>query len=64
MKGKTTGDPIPTDLHRHYRGKIQVAPKVPVKTEVQTFLLREANEAMNCLRQGQIEGAAVLAMQD
>jgi propanol-preferring alcohol dehydrogenase len=37
-----------------------LAPKVPVRTEVETFPLEEANEALNRLRAGQIRGAAVL----
>jgi propanol-preferring alcohol dehydrogenase len=37
-----------------------LAPKVPVHTEVQTFPLEEANEALNRLRAGKLRGAAVL----
>jgi propanol-preferring alcohol dehydrogenase len=37
-----------------------LAPKVPVRTQVQTFLLEEANEALARLRSGKIQGAAVL----
>jgi alcohol dehydrogenase, propanol-preferring len=37
-----------------------LAPRVPVRTTVQTFPLSEANEALNRLRAGQIRGAAVL----
>ena len=37
-----------------------LAPRVPVRTTVQTFPLSEANEALNRLRTGQIRGAAVL----
>lgn len=39
---------------------LALAPKVPVKTEVETFALADANEALNRLREGQITGAAVL----
>ena len=39
-----------------------LAPKVPVRTEVQTFRLEEANEALARLRAGQIQGAAVLVI--
>jgi propanol-preferring alcohol dehydrogenase len=39
---------------------LAIAPKVPVTTEVQIFPLEEANEALNRLRSGQIQGAAVL----
>ena len=37
-----------------------LAPKVPVRTEIETFPLEEANEALNRLRAGKIHGAAVL----
>jgi propanol-preferring alcohol dehydrogenase len=37
-----------------------LAPRVPVRTTVQTFPLSEANEALTRLRAGQIRGAAVL----
>ena len=41
---------------------LDLAPKIPVKTEVQVFPLEEANEALNSLRSGRIHGAAVLVM--
>ena len=41
---------------------LSIAPVVPVKTQVQTFPLEQANEALARLRSGQIEGAAVLVM--
>jgi alcohol dehydrogenase, propanol-preferring len=37
-----------------------VAPRVPVRTTVQTFSLSDANEALDRLRAGRIKGAAVL----
>ena len=37
-----------------------LAPKVPVRTEVETFPLEDANEALRLLRAGKIHGAAVL----
>ena len=39
---------------------LKLAPRVPVRTEVQTFPLEQANEALSRLRSGQIQGAAVL----
>jgi len=36
--------------------------KEPVRTEVETFPLEQANEALNRLRAGKIHGAAVLVM--
>jgi alcohol dehydrogenase, propanol-preferring len=39
---------------------LALAPRVPVRTEVETFPLAEANEALDRLRAGSIRGAAVL----
>ncbi|HWQ18949.1 MAG TPA: zinc-dependent alcohol dehydrogenase family protein [Methanotrichaceae archaeon] len=41
---------------------LELAPRVPVRTRVQTFPLDKANEALERLRSGKIEGAAVLVM--
>jgi len=39
---------------------LAIAPKVPVRTTVQTFPLTAANEALARLREGKLKGAAVL----
>ena len=39
---------------------MEIAPKVPVRTTTQTFPLEQANEALNQLRSGKLQGAAVL----
>ncbi len=39
---------------------LALAPTVPVRTEVETFPLQEANEALDRLRRGELRGAAVL----
>ncbi len=39
---------------------LAIAPKVPVRTTVQTFALTAANEAVDRLRQAKLQGAAVL----
>ena len=39
---------------------LELAAKVRVRTEMRTFALEQANEALNLLRAGKIEGAAVL----
>jgi len=39
-----------------------LAPEVPVRTEVETFPLAQANEALDRLRAGDVRGAAVLVV--
>lgn len=39
-----------------------LAPRVPVRTRVETFSLADANEALHRLRTGKLQGAAVLIM--
>jgi propanol-preferring alcohol dehydrogenase len=41
---------------------LDIAPRIPVKTKTEVFPLEEANEALNALRNGRIEGAAVLLL--
>jgi propanol-preferring alcohol dehydrogenase len=43
---------------------MQLAPQVPVKTQTKPFPLEEANKALNQLRDGEIEGAAVLVISE
>jgi propanol-preferring alcohol dehydrogenase len=39
---------------------LELAPRVPVRTAVEAFPLERANEALARLREGRINGAAVL----
>lgn len=39
---------------------LEIAPRVPVRAEVEAFPLEEANRALEALRQGRLKGAAVL----
>ena len=41
---------------------LQIAPRVPVRTEVHPYPLGEANQALDDLAQGRIEGAGVLTI--
>ena len=43
---------------------LALAPQAPVRTEVQTFVLEQANEALETLRRGMIRGAGVLLVHD
>ncbi len=42
------------------RELLELAAEVPVRTEVQTFALEQANEALLALKQSRIDGAGVL----
>jgi propanol-preferring alcohol dehydrogenase len=39
---------------------LALAPRVPVRTEVEVYPLAQANEALTALREGRVQGAAVL----
>ena len=41
---------------------LRIAPEVPVKTHVETYPLRQANEALAAVRDGSLVGAAVLVV--
>jgi propanol-preferring alcohol dehydrogenase len=41
---------------------LALAPTVPVRTEIETFPLEAANEALDRLRRGELRGAAVLVV--
>jgi propanol-preferring alcohol dehydrogenase len=41
---------------------LALAPQVPIRTEVNSFLLTQANEALDALRSGKIAGSAVLVV--
>ena len=43
---------------------LEIAPQVPVRTEVQPYPLSEANRALDDLRSGNVRGAAVLVTRD
>jgi propanol-preferring alcohol dehydrogenase len=43
---------------------MEIAPKVPVRTEVTPYPLARANEALAAIRDGTLEGAAVLALSE
>ena len=41
---------------------LKLVPKVPIKTETQVFPMQKANAALDNLRAGKVQGAAVLVM--
>jgi propanol-preferring alcohol dehydrogenase len=45
------------------RGLLEVAAQIPIHTEVETFRLEEANEALRKLKYSEIRGSAVLTLQ-
>jgi propanol-preferring alcohol dehydrogenase len=46
------------------RELLALAPRVPIRTEVQQYPLERANDALADLRAGRVRGAAVLVMGD
>jgi propanol-preferring alcohol dehydrogenase len=44
------------------RGFLDLAPQVPVQTSVTPFPLEQANEALDALRGGRLQGSAVLVV--
>lgn len=43
---------------------LALAPRVPISTRVTTFPLMQANEALSALREGLLEGAIALVVDD
>ena len=43
---------------------LTLAPQIPIHTQVETFTLEQANAALRCLKHGQVQGAAVLVIND
>lgn len=43
---------------------LSLVPKVPVKTEITVYSLKDANQALNDLRSGKINGSAVITVSD
>jgi propanol-preferring alcohol dehydrogenase len=43
---------------------LEIAPRVPVRTEVSVYPLERANEALDDLRAGRFRGSAVLQVSD
>jgi propanol-preferring alcohol dehydrogenase len=41
---------------------LEIAPQVPVKTQITTYPLQDANQALDDVRSGQLQGAAVLVV--
>jgi propanol-preferring alcohol dehydrogenase len=41
---------------------LSLAPQIPIHTQVEVFALEDANTALTALRNGKIQGAAVLAI--
>lgn len=41
---------------------LHIAPEIGIRTEVETYPLQGANEALSRLRAGDVRGAAVLAI--
>ena len=58
--GERTLRSVANLTHRDGVEFLELAPRVPIRTEVETFELEQANEALDRLRAGEVRGAAVL----
>jgi propanol-preferring alcohol dehydrogenase len=60
LYGERTVRSVTNLTRQDAREFLEVTAEIPVEVEVETFPLREANEALRRLKEGEIEGAAVL----
>jgi len=58
--GERTVRSVANLTRRDGREFLALAPRIPVKTQIQIFPLADANEALDSLRSGSIQGAGVL----
>jgi propanol-preferring alcohol dehydrogenase len=60
LYGERTVRSVTNLTRQDAREFLEVTAEIPVEVDVETFPLREANDALRRLKEGQIEGAAVL----
>jgi propanol-preferring alcohol dehydrogenase len=60
LYGERTVRSVTNLTRQDAREFLEITAEIPVEVEVETFSLREANEALRRLKEGEIEGAAVL----
>jgi len=51
---------VSNSTRRDVEGLLELAARIPLRTEVETFPLDQANQALQLLKQGKVRGAAVL----
>lgn len=51
---------VSNSTRRDVEGLLELAARIPLRTEIETFPLEQANQALHLLRQGKVQGAAVL----
>lgn len=61
--GERTVRSVANLTRRDAREFLELAPRVPVRTEVELFALEDAEAALDALRHGRIQGAAVIVPQ-
>ena len=55
---------IANSTREDVRGLLEIAGKIPIKTEVETFSLAEANAALQKLKRSEIRGSGVLRVRE
>jgi propanol-preferring alcohol dehydrogenase len=54
---------VTASTRENARDLLEIAPKVPVRTEIETFPLKDANRVLQMLKRSEIKGAAVLEIE-
>jgi propanol-preferring alcohol dehydrogenase len=62
--GERTIRSVTASTREDARDLIRYASEIPIRTEVETFALEDANKVLLMLKQSRIQGAAVLSIQD
>ncbi len=58
--GERTLRSVANSTHQDVRTLLDYAARIPIRTEVSTFIIDEANEALLAMKESRIQGAAVL----
>jgi propanol-preferring alcohol dehydrogenase len=63
LYGERTIRSVTASTRKDAQELLDLAPRIPIRTQVQIFPLQEANQALSLLKAGKINGAGVLDLQ-
>jgi propanol-preferring alcohol dehydrogenase len=64
LYGERTVRSVANSTRRDVEDLLELAPRIPVRTEVETFPLGDANRALRLLAESRIRGAGVLTIRN